>query len=76
MMTTHSLTAAGSLRMSLMLRARSWRSLTAGLRARAVSPRCQTAFACFGTLPAKEQMVVKGLAASLPCLPVAGAQGR
>jgi hypothetical protein len=51
-------------------RARSWRSLTVRLRAPSMPRGRQTApAACFGTLPAKEEMVVKGLAASLRCSP-------
>jgi hypothetical protein len=75
-MATPSISAAGLARMPSVPRARPWRSLTAGLRQRSVPRGRQTARACFGTLPAKEQMVVKGLSASLPCLPAMGDKRR
>jgi hypothetical protein len=66
-MATTSISAADLLRMGSVPRARPWQSVTAGLRPRSVPRGRQAAIACFGTLPAKEQMVVKGLSATLPC---------
>lgn len=72
MMATPSISAAELVQMPSVRRARPWRSLTAGLRPRSVPRSCETTMACFGTLPAKERMVVKGLSASLSRLPATG----
>lgn len=66
-MLTPSISAADSMGTCSPPRARPWRAVTAGLRAPSVPRERQAALACFGTLPVKEQMVLKGLSASLRC---------
>jgi hypothetical protein len=65
-MATPSISAAGLVRSPSLPLARPWRSLIAALRAPSV-PRGRPAIACFGKLPAEQQMVVKGLSATLRC---------
>jgi hypothetical protein len=71
-MATPSISAADLMGRPSVPRARPWRSLAAGLRPPSVPRGRQGALACFGRLPAKEEMVVKGLSVSLRCSPATG----
>ncbi len=74
-MATSPISPADLVRTLAFPRVGAWRSLTAGLRPRPVAEGRHAAISCFGTLPAKEQMVVKGLSAVLRCSPATGEQG-
>jgi hypothetical protein len=66
-MAASSIPADDLMRRPLVARAWPWRSLTTGLRAPPAHRGRPTALPCFGRLPAKEEMVLKGLSASLRC---------